>query len=90
MATMPDTHVDGRRGYSSALARLVWEADQQDPVVKFARYCIERDISATTVAAAFGVSRATVYFWFKGSYRPRERHVAAMLDVLRESGVLRA
>jgi DNA-binding XRE family transcriptional regulator len=82
--------IDGRRGYSSSLARIVWKADQTLPEVKFARYCIENDISAIKVAQAFGVSRATVYFWFKGVYKPRERHMAAMIDVLKEVGLHKA
>lgn len=87
---MTEQRADARRGYSAALARIVKEADQSRPEVQFARYCIENEVSAVRVAQAFGVTRATVYFWFKGVYKPRERHIAAMIDLLREAGVYRA
>lgn len=73
---------DARRGYSSTLVRIVNAADPTSPVTKFAKHCIANDIPATQVAEYFGVTKATVYFWFKGEYAPRERHVARMLRIL--------
>lgn len=77
------TH-DARRGYSSALVEMVHQLDRETVVAKFAKYCIEHRISVLQVAEAFGVSRETVYCWFKGVYQPRPRHTAAMADILRE------
>ena len=81
------TKSDARKGYSSALVRIVNQADPNLVVTKFAKYCIAKDIPATEIAENFGVSRATVYFWFKGTYAPRERHVAKMLQILVEAEV---
>ena len=73
---------DARRGYSSSLCRIVRNGDPESVVTKFALYCIEQEIPATEVAEAFKVTKATVYYWFKGVYSPRERHLAAMQKIL--------
>jgi len=80
------TMSDGRKGYSNALVQIVEQSDPESVVTKFAKYCIDRGIPVTEIAKAFGVTRATVYFWFKGECRPREKHIAGMLDVLRTVG----
>lgn len=77
---------DARRGYSHALAKLVAARDQSSTVVRFAAYCIEREIPVEEVAKAFRVSRASVYNWFKGTYSPREKQIARMQNILSKAG----
>ncbi len=77
---------DARRGYSSALVQLINQSDPESVVTRFAKYCIEKNISVIEIAQAFNVTRATVYFWFKGAFKPREKHIAGMLEVLRAAG----
>jgi len=73
---------DARRGYSHRLVQIVSKRDQKDPAVRFAQYCIAREIPALEVAKLFGVTKAAVYYWFKGEWRPREHHVAKMLEIM--------
>jgi DNA-binding XRE family transcriptional regulator len=73
---------DGRRGYSSSFVKIVRNAKLDPTVAGFAEYCIKGDIGVEDLARMFGVARSTVYFWFKGQYTPRERHLAKMRRVL--------
>ena len=70
------------RGYSTLFVRKVDEADQKDPVIQFAQECIKRGMPIISVASALGVSRATVYNWFTGVFRPHKRHQEVMLKLL--------
>ena len=53
-------------GYSTLTAREIKEANQTLLGVKLGRICLDRDIPVTDVAEFFGVSRVTVYSWFRG------------------------
>lgn len=54
------------KGYS---ALTVQEINFASPVllgVKLGRICVKRDIPVADIAEYFGVSRVTVYAWFRG------------------------
>lgn len=53
-------------GYSTLTAREIREANQSLLGVKLGVICLDRDIPVTDVAEFFGVSRVTVYSWFRG------------------------
>ena len=53
-------------GYSSRFAQAVNAADTGKIGVQLGNLCIENDIPAADVAEHFGVTRATIYNWFKG------------------------
>ena len=53
-------------GYSTLTAREIKEANQTLLGVKLGTLCLDRDIPVTDVAEFFGVSRVTVYSWFRG------------------------
>ena len=77
---------DARRGYNHALVTLVARMDQTSTIAQFASHCINSDISVQDVSVMFGVTRATVYYWFKGVYTPRERQLAKMQEILSKVG----
>ena len=53
-------------GHSTLTAREIKEANQTLLGVKLGMLCLDRDIPVTDVAEFFGVSRVTVYSWFRG------------------------
>ena len=54
-------------GYSFRFAKTVNSADTSKLGVILGNLCIEKDIPAVDVAEYFGVTRATIYNWFKGT-----------------------
>lgn len=66
------------RGYDSLFILKVEEADQNPSVLALADVCIERSVPVTEVAAAFGVTRATIYNWMTGKTAPHPRYLALM------------
>lgn len=69
------------RGYDSLFIRKVEEADQKPAVIALADVCIEQSVPVTEVAAAFGVTRATIYNWMTGKTEPNPRYLALMPKV---------
>jgi hypothetical protein len=65
-------------GYSLRLLRLNQAADAGNPGVQLGRVCIAQDVPVSTVARVLGVQRQTVYNWFCGVSRPRQRQLAAI------------
>lgn len=57
-------------GYSQSLAYANKKASAKSLGVALGRLCIAQGISVSAVANAFGVSRMTIYNWFKGDSRP--------------------
>lgn len=53
-------------GYSPRFIQIVNSADTGKLGVQLGNLCIENDIPAQDVAEHFGVTRATIYNWFKG------------------------
>jgi DNA-binding transcriptional regulator YiaG len=60
MTTMPN-------GYSIATAHAINHANPKLLGVQLGRACLKNNISVTDVSNFFGVTRTTVYNWFKGS-----------------------
>jgi len=54
-------------GYSQQLINDNKAADKQKLGVQLGRVCIKHNISVADVSAYFGVSRQTVYNWFRGT-----------------------
>jgi DNA-binding transcriptional regulator YiaG len=53
---------------------------------KFARLCIRKRVPVSWVAQAMGVSRVTVYKWFRGDATPsatNQRKLRALADKIR-------
>jgi len=58
-------------GYSAKLVALNRQANKSNLGVRLGRACIKEDIPVSTVAAALGVSRQTLYNWFVGKSSPQ-------------------
>jgi transposase len=63
-------------GYSQNLVRANKQASARSLGVALGRVCIRRGISVIQIAEHFGVSRMTVYNWFKGVNNPRPDLIA--------------
>ena len=70
------------RGYSSRIIKANTEASTENPGVMLGRMCIARDIPVSDVSSYFGVSRMTIYKWFKGLEIPRQKQIARIEEVL--------
>lgn len=70
------TMTNDSRGYSYNFVKEIQAADANNIGVKLGLYCIERDISVGQVAKEFGVSRHSVYNWFRGIFQPRSDQIA--------------
>ena len=58
-------------GYSQGLVSANKKAAVKSLGVALGRECIRSGVSVYRVADHFGVSRMTVYNWFKGEYLPQ-------------------
>lgn len=66
------------KGYSLLTIREIKEASPHLLGVKLGRICVERDIPVKDVAEYFGVSRVTVYAWFRGKTVVSGKHADKM------------
>lgn len=73
------------QGYSLKLRDLNRRAPSNMLGVRLGRVCIKHDIPASRVADEMGVSRQTVYNWFRGTSQPNgslivriERFISAL------------
>lgn len=57
-------------GYSQSLVFANRKANIKSLGVALGRVCIAKNISVQTIADTFGVSRMTIYNWFKGDALP--------------------
>jgi transcriptional regulator with XRE-family HTH domain len=57
-------------GYSQSLVQANKEVSARLLGVALGRHCIKQGISVSDTAERFGVSRMTVYMWFKGERNP--------------------
>lgn len=73
------------RGYSSKIVKANKEADISNPGVLLGRMCIAKEIPVFDVAQFFGVSRMTIYKWFKGAELPRQKQITKIEEVLAKS-----
>ena len=70
------------RGYSSRIVRANKEASTENLGVALGRLCIANEIPGSDVSTYFGVSRMTIYKWFKGLEIPRQKQLARIEEVL--------
>lgn len=70
------------RGYSSRLIETNKYAPNSHPGVMLGRFCIAQNIPVADAAQFFGVSRMTVYKWFKGQEMPRKKHIVKIEEVI--------
>jgi hypothetical protein len=69
-------------GYSTLTVREIKEANASLLGVKLGLVCITRDIPVKDVAEFFGVSRVTVYGWFKGKTIVSGKHSEKMQKLI--------
>ena len=62
------------RGYTTKFVKAVNEADQTKVGVQLGQLCIKNDIPVAHVAEFLGVTRMTVYHWFKGKTNVLKAH----------------
>jgi len=60
-------------GYSRRVVAEIEQADAEKIGVHLAMVCLVRDVSVKYVAERLGVSRVTVYTWFRGKTNVPER-----------------
>lgn len=58
-------------GYGVGLVERNHTANERLLGVRLGRLCIRKGVSATEVARRLGVSRQTVYNWFRGTCSPQ-------------------
>ena len=61
-------------GYSRSLVYANKTASIKSLGVALGRVCIRANIGVSSIAEEFGVSRMTVYNWFKGERVPHANH----------------
>jgi predicted transcriptional regulator len=66
------------KGYSLLMADEIKSADPQLLGVQLGRVCLNKDIPVSDVASFFGVSRMTVYSWFRGKSTVSGKHAEKM------------
>jgi predicted transcriptional regulator len=66
------------KGYSLLMADEIKSADSQLLGVQLGRVCVNKDIPVSDVASFFGVSRMTVYSWFRGKSIVSGKHAEKM------------
>ena len=66
------------QGYSLRLVEQNNKADERRLGVRLGRVCIAHNVPVTVVAQRFGVTRQTVYNWFRGSSAPSDAMTAIM------------
>lgn len=74
------------RGYLSSFVEEVNKANRKKLGVQLAKRCIANDIPVIDIADYFGVTRMTIYSWFRGKTNVPERKrekVQSLLDKLR-------
>jgi hypothetical protein len=70
------------RGYSSRLIEHNKNAPTTHPGVMLGRLCIAQEIPVIDAAQFFGVSRMTVYKWFRGEEMPRKKYIGKIEEVV--------
>lgn len=72
-------------GYSRRIVAEIEQADTSKIGVRLATLCLEKDIPVKDVSEYLGVSRVTVYAWFRGKTNVPERlsaKVQSLIDKL--------
>lgn len=69
-------------GYSIPTVEAIRHANPFMTGVQLGKICVEREIPVGDVAEYFGVSRVTVYQWFKGKKPVSAKHEAAVQQLI--------
>lgn len=69
-------------GYSLLTVEAIRRADQRLLGVQLGQICVKNDIPVNDVAEFFGVSRMTVYSWFKGTAVVSGKHAERMKKLI--------
>jgi transcriptional regulator with XRE-family HTH domain len=69
-------------GYSQSLVYANKKATTKSLGVALGRVCIRANISVSKIADHFGVSRMTIYNWFKGDSVPFHSYDKAISDYI--------
>ena len=69
-------------GYSQSLVQANKKASIKSLGVALGRACIRANISVSKIAADFGVTRMTIYNWFKGDREPHPNYAQAITDYI--------
>ena len=59
-------------GYSARMVSDIEGADPEHIGVRLGKLCVARNVPVSNVAEKFGVTRQTVYTWFRGGSLPKE------------------
>lgn len=65
-------------GYSIRIAEAIKSADGNLLGVQLGRLCLAHNISVIEIARSLGVTRQTVYGWFRGITIPQPHHQVVM------------
>lgn len=71
------------RGYTAAFVAEVNAAPSDQIGVQLARICIAQDIPVVRVAEFLGMTRATIYSWFRGRTRVPPKHLSRVQEFIR-------
>jgi transcriptional regulator with XRE-family HTH domain len=74
------------QGYSLRLRDLNRKAPSKMLGVRLGRVCIKHDVPASVVAGRMGVSRQTVYNWFRGASSPSSNLAATIEQYISSLG----
>jgi len=69
-------------GYSQSLVYANKKASIKSLGVALGRACIRANISVSKIADDFGVTRMTIYNWFKGDREPHPSYAQAITDYI--------
>jgi transcriptional regulator with XRE-family HTH domain len=69
-------------GYSQSLVYANKKANIKSLGVALGRICIRANVSVSEVAEFFGVTRMTIYNWFKGDSVPHSSYAQAISDYI--------
>jgi len=69
-------------GYSQRLVHANKSASTKSLGVALGRVCIRANISVSKIADDFGVTRMTIYNWFKGESTPHSGYAQTINDYI--------
>ena len=69
-------------GYSQSLVQANKQASIKSLGVALGRVCIRANISVSKIADDFGVTRMTIYNWFKGESTPHSGYAQTISDYI--------
>jgi transcriptional regulator with XRE-family HTH domain len=70
------------KGYSTLTVQEIDDANPNLLGVKLGKICIKRDLPVSDVAEFFGVSRVTIYAWFRGKTVVSGKHADKMQKLI--------